>query len=278
MELKPVPIVLTSEAGPADRISQTGEAMQAGAVAVVEKPQSGNANEESAARQLVRTIKLMAEVKLVQRRNLAQPRAAEPFSPANLATPGKSPFNLVAIGASAGGPAALQVVLAGLAEDFAVPVLIVQHITPGFLAGLVNVLGQICPLPIQIGTDEELPQAGRIYFAPDDYHLGLDSRQRLALSKADPEHGCRPAVSYLFRSVARELGPKAVGVLLTGMGRDGAAELKVMRDRGVVTIAQDAATSLVHGMPGEAIKLGGAQHVLAVEQIGPMLNRLVNKK
>jgi two-component system chemotaxis response regulator CheB len=97
------------------------------------------------------------------------------------------------------------------------------------------------------------------------------------LSKDPPENGCRPAVSYLFRSVADQVRENAVGVLLTGMGRDGAAELKLMRDKGHITIAQDASTSLVHGMPGEAIKLGGAQHVLPVDQVAVMLNKLFNK-
>jgi two-component system chemotaxis response regulator CheB len=172
---------------------------------------------------------------------------------------------------------ALRIVLAGLAQDFAAPVLIVQHISPGFLDGLVAGLSRTCPLPIKVGAHKEPLQAGCVYFAPDDYHMGVDSLRRVALSQAPPEHGCRPAVSYLFRSVATQVRENAVGVLLTGMGKDGAVELKLMKDRGFITIAQDASTSLVHGMPGEAIKLGGAQHVLAIDQVAVMLNKLVNK-
>jgi two-component system chemotaxis response regulator CheB len=277
METEPVPIVIVSGTHNLKETTMAFEAMQAGAVAIVEKPKGlGHSDYQTVAKQLSRTVKLMSEVKVVRRR-ASQPiktvSAAPPIELPTLTTPVK----LVAIGASAGGSVALEIVLAGLSKDLAAPVLVVQHITPGFLDGLVAGLSRASQLPIQVGKQGEVLQAGRIFFAPDDAHMGLDSLRRIVLSKDPPENGCRPAVSYLFRSVAALARENAVGVLLTGMGKDGAAELKLMRDRGLITIAQDAATSLVHGMPGEAIKLGGAQHVLPIGQIAAMLNKLVNK-
>jgi two-component system chemotaxis response regulator CheB len=106
-----------------------------------------------------------------------------------------------------------------------------------------------------------------VYLAPDNKHMEVNGSGCLVLNGDPPENGSRPSVSVLFRSVARHYGPKAIGILLTGMGRDGAKELRLMRDRGAITIAQDEETSAVHGMPGEAIKLKGARYVLAPDRI-----------
>jgi two-component system, chemotaxis family, protein-glutamate methylesterase/glutaminase len=116
-----------------------------------------------------------------------------------------------------------------------------------------------------------------VYLAPDDYQMGICAGGCILLKKEESQNHLRPAVSYLFRSLADVFGPAAVGVLLTGMGDDGAAELKLMKDRGAVTIAQDRETSIVHGMPGEAIRLGGATHVLPAGQIGAELLALVTR-
>ena len=117
-----------------------------------------------------------------------------------------------------------------------------------------------------------------MYFAPDNFHLGLNTGGRIVLAGDEPEEHLRPAVSFLFRSLAKVCGPKAVGVLLTGMGRDGAAELKLMRDKGAITIAQDRESSVVYGMPGEAIALGGATHILSADNIANALLTIVGRR
>lgn len=277
METQPVPIVIVSGTHNLKETTMAFEAMQAGAVATVEKPKGvGHPDHMTVARSLARTVKLMSEVKVVRRRS-TQPIKTVTASPPIEPSKPTAPIKLVAIGASAGGTVALEVVLAGLSKSFAAPVLVVQHITPGFLEGLVAGLSRASQLPIHIGRHGEPLQAGHIYFAPDNAHMGVDALRRIVLSKDPPENGCCPAVSYLFRSVATQLRDNAIGVLLTGMGKDGAAELKLMKDKGLITIAQDAATSLVHGMPGEAIKLGGAQHVLPIGQVAVMLNKLASR-
>ena len=139
-------------------------------------------------------------------------------------------------------------------------------------------LNQTTGFEIHIASQGELPLPGHVYLAPDNFHMGLSTSGTILLSNDEPINGVRPAVSFLFRSLAEVCGPNAIGVLLTGMGRDGADELKLMRDRGAVTIAQDRESSVVHGMPGEAIKLGGAMHVLAADKIADFLVKLVNRK
>jgi two-component system chemotaxis response regulator CheB len=186
-------------------------------------------------------------------------------------------IKMVAIGASTGGPPVLQTLLSSLPKQFSVPVLIVQHIAAGFLPGLVEWLSQVTYFPIRIPAHGDLLLPGHAYLAPDGFHLGVERGPRAVLSQAPPENNLRPAVSHLFRSVAETLGNQAVGVLLTGMGKDGAAELKMLRDKGAITIAQDKESSAVHGMPGEAIQLGAATHVLSPERIVEALVKLVPK-
>jgi two-component system chemotaxis response regulator CheB len=158
-----------------------------------------------------------------------------------------------------------------------VPVLIVQHIAPGFGRGFVEWLSGASSFPLHVALSGETPLSGNGYIAPDGLHLGLSRGPCIMLSDLPPENGLRPSVNHLFRSVAQVLGPGAAGVLLTGMGADGALELKTMRDRGAITIVQNEESSVVYGMPGEAIRLGAAMHVLPPEGIAALLVALIMK-
>jgi two-component system chemotaxis response regulator CheB len=143
---------------------------------------------------------------------------------------------------------------------------------------MVDWLRQTTSLPVQLGVNSAIALPGSVYLAPDGFHMGLLPGGRILLSRDEPESGLRPAVSFLFRSVANVCGARAVGVLLTGMGRDGADELKLIKDKGAVTIAQDADTSVIHSMPGAAIQLGAALYTLSPEQIAAKLVTLANRK
>jgi two-component system chemotaxis response regulator CheB len=158
-----------------------------------------------------------------------------------------------------------------LPRDFSAPLVIVQHISRGFLPGMVEWLNQTTGLHVHIAAHGTIPAPGHAYIAPDDFHLAVSSSGRLLLTREPPESGLRPSVSCLFRSLARDWGDSAVGVLLTGMGKDGAEEMKLMRDRGSLTIAQDRESSVVHGMPGEAIALGAAVQILPADRIAGAL-------
>ena len=279
METTPVPIVIVSASWDPQEVEKTFGALESGAVAALEKPRGlGHPEGENAARELAQTVKLMAEVKVVRRWARHRRAGAIPAAPPAATPPPRSAgIEVVAIGASTGGPQALHVVLSGLRSGLPVPVLIVQHIAPGFLPGLADWLGQSA-LPVRIAARGEGLAPGQVYLAPDGFHMGVDHGRRIALSNSPPEHSLRPAASFLFRSVAEVFGGRAVGVLLTGMGRDGAEELKLMRDRGAVTIAQDRESSVVHGMAGEAIRLGGVDHVLPLNQIPAMLASLAQHR
>lgn len=272
MESRPLPIVIcTATADPQD-VAVAFRSMEAGAVACVEKPVAMGADFELKLNNLLQTVCLMSEVKVVRRWNRS-PTAPARTAVHGMAVPrgGAAGIRLIGIGASTGGPPVLQTILSGLPKDFPVPLLIVQHIARGFLPGMVEWLSETTGLRVHIASHGARPLPGHAYVAPDDFHLAADAGGHMVLAREDAESGLRPAVAYLFRSLADFHGPSAVGVLLTGMGKDGAAELKRMRDRGAHTIAQDRDSSIVHGMPGEAIELGAVTQILAADKIAGAL-------
>ena len=162
-------------------------------------------------------------------------------------------------------------VLAELPADFSLPVVCVQHIGREFLAEMLGWLAASTPLSICRAVSGELPAAGRAYFAPEDAHVEFDTAGRLLLSHAAPRDGHRPSVTVTMNAAARQFGAAAAGVLLTGMGRDGADGMLAIARAGGVTIAQDEASSVIYGMPGSAVALGAAGQVLPLAQIAPML-------
>jgi two-component system chemotaxis response regulator CheB len=279
MQMHPVPIVIVAGSSAREEVASGFRLLEAGALAVVRKPAGpGHPEHEASAGELVQTVKLMSEVKVVRRWRRAE--SATPAAPPAAAgiAPAPADARLVAIGASTGGPVALKTILAGLPRDFPLPIAIVQHISPGFTEGLVAWLAQATGFPVHAAEDRLQPLAGHVYVAPDGFHLAIGPDERLVLSEDEPENGHRPAVSHLFRSVAKVHGARAVAVLLTGMGKDGAAELARLRELGAVTIAQDEESSVVHGMPGEAIRLNAATHVLPAAGIASALAALASAR
>jgi two-component system, chemotaxis family, protein-glutamate methylesterase/glutaminase len=279
METQPVPIIICTATTDPKEVATTFRSMEAGAVACLGKPVAHeHPDHDELARSLLETIKLMAEVKVVRR----WPRSrlnlvATPYRPAVIEA-SRNGIRMIGIGASTGGPPVLQTILAGLPKDFSAPVLVVQHIAPGFLSGLIEWLSQTTGWQVHAAAHDSVPLAGHAYLAPDDRHMGVSRSGRILLTGEEPEDSLRPAVSFLFRTLAEVYGPDALGILLSGMGKDGAAELKLMKDCGATTIAQDRESSVVHGMPGEAIQLGGATHVLPADKIADTLITLVRRR
>ena len=275
MEATPVPIVVVSSNWNPTEMATTFEAMTAGAVAVLEKPLGeGHSGFDESAKQFVATMRTMAGVKVMKRWARHRTVQPSPAAPRKIGHKQARDLSLVAIGASIGGPPALQTILTKLEKSFRLPVVICQHIAPGFLQGLVDWLSGTNGFAVHIAAQGDQLLPGHAYVAPDFFHMGVDGNRRITLSSSDPECGVRPSVSHMLRAVARIYGSAAVGVLLTGMGRDGAQELKLMKDAGAVTIAQDKQSSVVHGMPGEAIGLGAAMYVMEPVAIAEMLNTL----
>lgn len=281
MQQNPLPVVLCSAAWGPEEIDKTMQAMQAGAVTIVAKPQvagrSGSAQNQE--KRFVQTVKTMAEVRVVRRlvRPAPSERGGATCLPEGTATAERR--EIIAVGSSTGGPPVLQTILAPLPTDFSIPILVVQHIADGFLPGFVTWLQGQVKVHVEIAEQGKKVEAGHVYFAPNNVQLGISPSGQLILDDDSPaEANLRPAVSYLFRSVARSFGPRAVGVLLTGMGRDGAVELKQILDRGGLTIAQDRESAAVYGMPQEAFRIGAARHVMSPAEIGGFLLALALKQ
>jgi two-component system chemotaxis response regulator CheB len=277
METCPTPIVVVSGSTDPTVVATTFDAMEAGALAVLRRPAGiGHPDHETTALELVQTVRLMSEVKVVRRWSSARRNVlAAPVQPRLERRPGSC--RIVAIGASTGGPPVLHTILSQLPADFPVPILIVQHMASGFVHGFIEWLAHSSRLPIHVAIQGERIHAGHVYVAADEMQMKVGHDGRIVLTHEPPENGLRPSVSYLFRSVAEVYGDSAVAGLLTGMGRDGADELKLLRDKGAVTFAQDKISSVVHGMPGEAIRLDAATLVLSSENIAAVLSKLAKK-
>lgn len=263
----PRPILVVSVAVRPDEPENVFQLLEAGAVDVFPKPPGGfHVENESIARELCAKVKLLSRVHVFRRvQNHLPVRPPPDIAPAD------DMPEVVAMGASAGGPQALEAVLAGLPRDFPVPLLCVQHIADGFIDGLTAWLRTHAALDVRIARDGETATRGTVYFPQEGRHLLIAENRRLVLSPDAPRNGHRPSVDTMFESVARHHGSKAVAVILSGMGTDGARGLLAVRQAGGMTIAQDEATSVVFGMPGEAIKLGAVRSVLPVGQIAGAL-------
>ncbi|MBF0399148.1 MAG: response regulator [Magnetococcales bacterium] len=277
LQIYPIPIVICSGAWKSPEAVQSFKAIDVGAVTAISKPEGpGSPDYAATVAYFIRTIKAMSAVRVVRRvRQLPIGGVcAEKANFAQLMQRYRQQIDCVVMGASTGGPPVLKEILGGLSPSLSFPIVIVQHITIGFLEGMVAWLQPSVRLPILIPQHRQAMQPGCIYFGPDQHHIGIQQGTIVLDTLRPPEHGLRPTVANLFFSAAEQYGKRAVGVLLTGMGADGANELHKMRLQGALTVAQDQESSLIYGMPGEAVKLGAAQLVLSPGEIITLLNGL----
>ncbi|MDH3591399.1 MAG: chemotaxis-specific protein-glutamate methyltransferase CheB [Planctomycetota bacterium] len=275
MHNRPTPTVVVSASARPDEVKLTMDALGAGALAVVEKPPGpGDPRHARLARRLLSQLAIMSRVKVIRQRRITvrrRPPAARSAAPVR---PPASGYAALGIVASTGGPGALEVLLGSLRPGFPVPILLVQHIGESFLDGFVQWLGGLCPLPTRKARAGETPRPGTVHVAPDRRHLAVING-RLRLLDTDLVCFQRPSGTVLLESMATEYGRSGIGVVLTGMGEDGATGLAAMRESGGYTIAEDASTAVVYGMPRAAVELGGACEELPLDAIGPRLNDLV---
>ncbi|CAK0752985.1 Protein-glutamate methylesterase/protein-glutamine glutaminase [Gammaproteobacteria bacterium] len=259
----PIPIVICTASIHFTEVQTAMQALEAGALAVLRKPSGfSDPNAEAEGAAIINTLKLMAEVKMVRRWSKKPTPVVAPMTTRPELSEIMNQMAIVVIGASTGGPAAVLQVLSFISPaTFPATILLVQHISTGFTVGFTQWLAEASGWPVRIARDGEMPLSGHVYVAPDDHHLRVGRQRELRITQDEPYHGLRPSVGVLFRSVAEHYGRQAVGILLTGMGRDGAEELKLMADRGAFTMAQDEESCVVFGMPAEAIKLGAAKFI-----------------
>jgi two-component system, chemotaxis family, protein-glutamate methylesterase/glutaminase len=278
----PTPIVIvTADFGRKD-IDLTFESLNAGALTVVKKP--GLMDPESNA-SLVQTVRTMAGVPVV-RRWFRGPQTGG-LSPNTLAlTEFRATIRgnerlqfvqVIGIVASTGGPSVLETILRPLSENFPLPILIVQHITNGFAAGMADWLNNRTRLNVRLASHGEPARPGTALIAPEGYHLQINTKGYVELSHDLPYMGFRPSGNFLLHSLASGFGRRAIGVVLTGMGDDGVEGLEAMHKLGGLTIAQDEASSTVYGMPAEAARRGATDLILNPEQIGTLLTQLERK-
>jgi Chemotaxis response regulator containing a CheY-like receiver domain and a methylesterase domain len=289
MTAHPTPIVIVSSTVSADEAQTSLEALRAGALAVSEKPVGpGHPSFDALSRQIANRLALMSEVPVIRQRQGRLWRSpARETVPPPAPVPRRrdtAPYRYVGVVASTGGPQALVRLLADLGDTPPAPVLLVQHIPPAFVDSFARWLNDVVPLSVSVVTSATVPQAGRVYLAPGERHLvlrgggggGGGQSPLLDTDDGPPVSGQRPSGTRLFESMAHTAGPESIGVLLTGMGEDGAEGLVALRRAGGYTIAEHESTAVVYGMPAAAVQRGGAVNILPLPEIGACVRDLLH--
>jgi two-component system chemotaxis response regulator CheB len=287
MAASPTPILVYSAHVDGEQSANALEALAAGAVDVLAKPSPDDPGTlEEYADQIRRRLRVAARIRVITHpRGRLRASSPPPSSRLSLTVPApradaqlRPGVKLIALGASTGGPQALLAVLKELPVDLEQAVLVVQHMAEGFIPGLAAWLDQLVPLPVVVGGSGKRLLPGTVTIAPSGGNLLVqDDRLRVLCTAPEAGQFHVPGIDQCFTSIAEALGPDAVGVLLTGMGRDGAAGLKAMRSRGAATLGQDEATSTVYGMPQAAFALGAVERQLPVREIAPAVLELVGR-
>ena len=283
MAFCPTPILIVSSSTNRGELFKTYDALAAGAVDVLEKP-NGDEPDGVWEEKLLSTARLVSRIRVITHvRGRQLVGGGTETTPSSVAAarstkPGQR-LEVVAIGASTGGPGAIVQLLRTLPRDFSLPILVVLHIGEKFGAMLADWLDAQTERRVISAEDgmTVASAAGAVVMAPPDRHV-IVRNGRTYLNQDAERHFCRPSVDVLFESMAREYRGSGAACLLTGMGRDGATGLLDVRRAGGLTIAQDEATSVVYGMPREAVILGAAEHVLALDDIGPALGAFAQSR
>lgn len=281
MREAPTPIVLITSTTISQDMDLSFKALSAGALTVINKP---GLNDIETCNKIVQTVRLMADVPVIHhwRTSDVSVQVHQPLVEQKLLESIEITINkyipgikVIGIAASTGGPSALVSVLGKLPKEFPLPILVVQHITEGFAKGLSTWLSQQIQLQVGIAAHGERMRPGVVYLAPDDYHLQVGNNRTIELSKDAPYKGLRPSANNLFHSLARVYGRQAMGIVLTGMGDDGAQGAAALFNSKGLIVAQDEQSSVVYGMPREVKVRNAAHHVLSLEQIAIILNRFI---
>jgi two-component system, chemotaxis family, protein-glutamate methylesterase/glutaminase len=279
MSEHPTPIVVIADSIEDSSLKISMNALRAGALTVVEKPVGvSSAGYAAIADTICTQLFIMSQVPVVRRRSFAwrpeaQKKTARPEPEWSMLRP-----SVMGIAASTGGPPALAKVLSSLPQDFPLPILLVQHMGAPFMEGFASWLNGLVPPEVRVAQDQEIPSPGRVYVAPGDRHLLLTAAGTLRISAEAPLGNQRPSATMLFQSIAQSAGRRGLGVVLTGMGEDGATGLVEMRQAGGFTIAEDESTAVVYGMPAAAVRLGGSSLSLPLPAIGPRLVQMARRE
>lgn len=277
MQTYPVPIVVSSSLYDPSQQEMAMEVLEAGAVSIIPKPSGpGHVTYARDANRYRRMLKSMAEVKVVRRKYLGNKKTgpAEKIQHSDAASYRHSNYTLIVIGASAGGPEGVKTILSALNTEFPLPVLVVQHIDQHFTEGYRLWLQSYTSAHVVLAGHDQILLPGHVYIAPGSKHMILKKEGLATLDDKPAFNGHKPSVNHLFESAAEVYKNKTIAVLLSGMGVDGAFALKKLKDSGAYTFAQDKASCLVFGMPGEAVKLHAAIQILSPVEIANQIVHL----
>lgn len=275
MQENPVPILLMSATWDINEVEKIVKSMHIGVLGVYEKPYGpGHPHFQELYNKLLLDLRLMSDVKVIRRWNHADKYSKGVFkSLQKIECPHSC--SVVLIGSSTGGPPILHTILKALPRDYPLPILVAQHMSCEFIESFIEWLNGECALHVKKAQEGEKVLGGTVYIAPAKYHLALKKR-RITLIKAEEDELIIPSVSKLFDSVIQDNPAESVAILLSGMGSDGAQEMKKFKDAGAITIGQNEATSVVFGMANEAIKQGGIEFVLSPDGITELLQSIQN--
>lgn len=271
MREHPTPIVIVTASLMRSDTDLAFEALKAGALTAVQKP---GIEDPITCEKLIETVRLMATVPVIRRWSEDKPRPGL----SGISTGDAKGIRLIGIASSTGGPGVLAQILKPLPKNFPIPILIVQHVTNGFATGLAEWLHEQMNLDVGLAGHGDMPKAGLVLLPPDDYHMQINKSGTIELSKAPPYKGLRPSANYLFNTMARFYGQSGMGIILTGMGDDGAEGMEAMYKAGALTFAQDEESCIVYGMPAEAVKRKAVKQVLTPDQISQYLMNMATQR
>lgn len=275
----PRPILAISTAVQEEDTDNIFQLLEAGAVDVFPKPRGGFSIGKvytDTADDLIKKVRMIARVRLDTDSPKSHSRVGEKPAVTLPGTKMGQKPRIVAIGASVGGPQALRAMLPQINRDFPLPIICIQLINSAFLKGLLTWLQTKCALKVKIAEDGETPTAGFIYFPPEDHHLEIDGMGKIRCNQKPAIKGHRPSITHTFETIASHYGQSAIALLLTGSGRDGVEGLQAIYKAGGLTIAQDEESSFAYNLPKQAVVLGVVSHVLPLDQMAPMLEKLVH--
>lgn len=282
MSETPVPVIMMSNDFEPSEVAKTFKALEAGAVDILPKPPGfSDPGYDKAIKKIISHIRLMSEVKVVRRTSGRKSSGETEINKEvgkRFSAEKENQPRVIGIGASAGGPPVLQKILSGIESHYKIPIVIVQHIDSLFTEGFARFLETTTGRKITTGSHGMMLTDNMIVMPPADMHIGFAGQGVIELDSGKPDRGIRPSVHHLFESMAKIYGKDSAAIILTGMGNDGVVGMSALREKGAVTIAQDEKSSMIHGMPGEAIKAGAAKYIMNIEQIVDYLNDLNQQK
>ena len=277
MSETPTPIVIISNSLNVREVQVALQALKAGALTVLAKPNGSTTPEnELECSSFVSTLKIMSQVKVVGHwPDLSREKGQPGSQRAPRTLPNGKKAKVVAIVASTGGTVALNRIFSELPGNFPVPILVVQHMAAGFMSGCATWLDVNSSLRVKVGEEGETLAPGTVYLAQDNLHMGVNGQDMIQYSSADPIENFRPSGTFLFESAAKAYGSSTLALVLTGMGSDGVAGLKSVYEAGGWVMAQDEKSSIIYGMPDEAVKSGWTNTVLPLAEIAPWLMEMI---